>query len=81
MIKIEVIILSIIAIVSFVIGVIIYIIDIMSNNSNKKDDNNNTLTDVFTITKTLFNYGLPKVEDYDDPVIIKTIDIEEDKDK
>ena len=53
----------------------------MSNNSNKKDDNNNTLTDVFTITKTLFNYGLPKVEDYDDPVIIKTIDIEEDKDK
>lgn len=81
MIKIEVIILSIIAIVSFVIGVIINIIDIMSNNSNKKDDNNNTLTDVFTITKTLFNYGLPKVEDYDDPVIIKTIDIEEDKDK
>ena len=81
MIKIEVIILSIIAIVSFVIGVIINIIDIMSNNSNKKDDNNNTLTDVFTITKTLFNYGLSKVEDYDDPVIIKTIDIEEDKDK
>ena len=81
MIKIEVIILSIIAIVSFVIGVIINIIDIMSNNSNKKDDNNNTLTDVFTITKTLYNYGFPKVEDYDDPVIIKTIDIEEDKDK
>lgn len=81
MIKIEVIILSIIAIVSFVIGVIINIIDIMSNNSNKKDDDGNTLTDVFTITKTLFNYGLPKVEDYDDPVIIKTIDIEEDKDK
>ena len=81
MIKIEVIILSIIAIVDFIIGVIINMIDIMSNNSNKKDDNNNTLTDVFTITKTLFNYGLPKVEDYDDPVIIKTIDIEEDKDK
>lgn len=81
MIKIEVIILSIIAIVSFVIGVIINIIDIISNNSNKKDDDGNTLTDVFTITKSLFDYGLPKVEDYDDPVIIKTIDIEEDKDK
>ena len=80
MIKIEIIILSVIAVVSFIIGVIINIIDIYKNNTDSKSKDN-SITDVFTITKTLIDFGLPKVEEYDDPVIIKTIDIEEDKDK
>lgn len=82
MIKIEIIILSIIAVVSFIIGVIINIIDIYKENTNNKDkDNTNSFSDVLSITKTLMDFGLPQVEEYEDPVIIKTIEVEEDKDK
>ena len=80
MIKIEIIILSIIAVVSFIIGVIINIIDIYKENTNNKD-NTNSFSDVLSITKTLMDFGLPQVEEYEDPVIIKTIEVEEDKDK
>ena len=82
MIKIEIIILSIIAVVSFIIGVIINIIDIYKENTNNKDkDNTNSFSDVLSITKKLMDFGLPQVEEYEDPVIIKTIEVEEDKDK
>ena len=82
MLKIEIIILSLIAVISFIIGVIINVIDMTRNREhNKPDKDKNSLTEVLSITKTLIDFKLPKVDDYDDPVIIRNIEVEEDKDK
>ena len=82
MLKIEIIILSLIAVISFIIGVIINVIDMTRNREhNKSDKDKNSLTEVLSITKTLIDFKLPKVDDYDDPVIIRNIEVEEDKDK
>lgn len=82
MFKILIIILSLIAVISFIIGVVINVVDKFKNsNRDRYEKNNNGITDVLSITQTLIDFKLPEVDNYDDPIIIKNIEVEEDKDK
>lgn len=88
-IKVEIIILIIIAILSFITGVVINILDYKFKKDNKKLEairrNNyktelNETKNLFNITKTIFNIKSKektKEEYYEEPVIIKVIEKEE----